>query len=41
MAYFNVGKINYEGPQSKNHLSFKYYNPEEIIRVNHERSSEV
>lgn len=31
MAYFNVGKIEYEGPQSKNPLSFKYYNPDEVI----------
>jgi xylose isomerase len=31
MAYFNVGKVQYEGPQSKNNLSFKYYNPEEVI----------
>lgn len=31
MAYFNVGKIEYEGPQSKNTLSFKYYNPDEVI----------
>ena len=31
MAYFNIGKIQYEGPQSKNALAFKYYNPEEIV----------
>lgn len=32
MAYFeNVPKIVYEGPQSKNPLSFKYYNPEEVV----------
>lgn len=32
MAYFkNIEKINYEGPQSKNPLSFKYYNPDEIV----------
>lgn len=31
MSYFNVGKINYEGPQSKNNLSFKYYNPDEVV----------
>jgi len=31
MAYFKVGKIEYEGPQSKNPLSFKYYNPDEVI----------
>ena len=31
MAYFNVGKINYEGPQSKNNYAFKYYNPDEVV----------
>lgn len=32
MAFFeNVNRINYEGPSSKNPLSFRYYNPEEII----------
>ena len=31
MAYFNVGRINYEGPQSTNNLSFRYYNPDEVI----------
>ena len=31
MAYFKVGKIQYEGPQSKNILSFKYYNPDEVV----------
>ncbi len=32
MAYFEgVGKINYEGPESKNPLAFKYYNPDEIV----------
>ena len=31
MSYFNVAKINYEGPQSKNNLSFKYYNPDEVV----------
>ncbi|AZV56745.1 xylose isomerase [Clostridium sp. AWRP] len=30
--YFtNVSKINYEGPDSKNPYSFKYYNPDEVI----------
>ncbi|MBV4429229.1 xylose isomerase [Clostridium tyrobutyricum] len=30
--YFkNVSKISYEGPESKNPYSFKYYNPDEII----------
>lgn len=32
MAYFEgVSKVVYEGPESKNPLSFKYYNPEEIV----------
>lgn len=31
MSYFNVEKISYEGPKSKNPFSFKYYNPEEIV----------
>lgn len=31
MAYFSIGKINYEGPQSKNPLAFKYYNPDEVV----------
>jgi xylose isomerase len=32
MAYFpDVPKIAYEGPQSKNPLAFRYYNPEEQI----------
>jgi len=32
MAYFKeIGKINYEGPESKNPLAFKYYNPEEVV----------
>lgn len=32
MAYFEgIGKINYEGPKSKNPLAFKYYNPEEVV----------
>lgn len=30
--YFsNVSKISYEGSDSKNPYSFKYYNPDEII----------
>lgn len=28
---FNIKKINYEGPKSKNPLAFKFYNPEQII----------
>lgn len=32
MAYFEgIGKINYEGPESKNPLAFKYYNPDEVV----------
>ena len=31
MEYFNVKKIKYEGKDSKNPLSFKYYNKDEII----------
>lgn len=32
MTYFNgIEKINYEGPESKNPLSFKYYNPDEVV----------
>ncbi|HOL84490.1 MAG TPA: xylose isomerase [Thermoclostridium caenicola] len=26
-----IGKIQYEGPESKNPLAFKYYNPEEVV----------
>lgn len=31
MSYFNVPAIQYEGPQSKNNFSFKYYNPDEVV----------
>jgi xylose isomerase len=32
MAYFEgVSKVVYEGPESKNPLAFKYYNPDEIV----------
>ncbi|HHX54886.1 MAG TPA: xylose isomerase [Clostridiales bacterium] len=32
MKYFkDVEKINYEGPESKNHMAFKYYNPDEVV----------
>ena len=31
MEYFKIGKIKYEGKDSKNPLSFKYYNKDEII----------
>lgn len=31
MTYFNQEQINFEGPYSTNPLSFKYFNPEEVI----------
>ena len=32
MEYFaNIGKIKYEGKDSQNPLSFKFYNPDEVI----------
>lgn len=31
MSYFKPGKVQYEGPKSKNTLAFKYYNPEEVV----------
>ena len=32
MSYFpNIGKIQYEGPASKNPLAFRHYNPEEVV----------
>ena len=32
MAYFkDISQIQYEGPQSKNGLAFKYYNPQEKV----------
>ena len=32
MAYFEgVSKVLYEGPESKNPLAFKYYNPDEVV----------
>ncbi len=31
MYFTNIGKIPYEGPQSKNPLAFKFYNPDQII----------
>lgn len=31
MKYFNVSKIRYEGPESKNPLAFKHYNPDEVV----------
>jgi xylose isomerase len=30
-GFFSIGKIQYEGPASKNPLAFKYYNADEII----------
>ncbi len=30
-AFPNIDQIPYEGPQSKNPLAFKYYNPEEKV----------
>ena len=30
-AFPNIKEIKYEGPQSKNPLAFKHYNPEEIV----------
>ena len=32
MSYFpNINRIEYEGPTSRNHLAFRWYNPEEMI----------
>ena len=31
MYFENIPVIPYEGPQSKNPLAFKYYNPDQII----------
>ncbi len=31
MEYFNLPKITYEGPKSKNPLAFKHYNPDEVV----------
>ena len=28
---FNIGKIQYEGPKSKNPLAFKFYNPTQMV----------
>ena len=30
-AFSEVSKIQYEGPESKNPLAFRYYNPDEVI----------
>ena len=29
----NIGKIAYEGPKSKNALSYKHYNPDEVVEM--------
>lgn len=29
--YFSVSRISYEGPESKNPLAFKHYNPDELV----------
>lgn len=31
MEYFKIGKIMYEGPESKNPLAFKHYNADELV----------
>lgn len=31
MEYFSIPKIRYEGPQSRNPLAFKHYNPDEVV----------
>lgn len=31
MSYFNVENVKYEGPKSKNPLTFKYYNKDEVV----------
>ncbi len=31
MAYFDIPKIRYEGPKSRNPLAFKWYNPDEVV----------
>lgn len=33
MSYFDINKVNYEGPKSNNAFSFKYYNPEEKLVI--------
>ena len=30
-AFPGISKIQYEGPQSKNPLAFKHYNPDEVV----------
>ena len=29
--YFNIKKVQYEGPESKNDFAFKFYNPDQIV----------
>jgi len=29
--YFNVKKVQYEGPESKNDFAFKFYNPDQLV----------
>src|SRR5664279_152650 len=31
MSYFEISKINYEGPTSSNPYAFKYYNPDQVV----------
>lgn len=31
MAYFNVGKVEFEGSKSTNPYAFKFYNPTEVV----------
>ena len=30
-AFPNISKIKYEGPKSRNPLTFKHYNPDEVV----------
>src|SRR3989337_1388754 len=30
-AFKNIGKVQYEGPRTKNAFAFKHYNPDEVI----------
>ena len=31
MAYFSVPEIHYEGPDTKNPLAFRFYNPQRVV----------
>lgn len=31
MPYFDIPKVVYEGPKSRNPLAFKHYNPDELV----------